>query len=155
MFVCVLLFICGAIEKAWLSNEVGNVGKISQSIWFCRVVQRSSTLYVHGMVFQYCPSVSSLSPGAVSYISNIYISLRVYVHHEGIANTLNLGESKLGLRGLRMISPGTYMSSQSTSSHVESTPGILKLEMHVVNSPQQAMQGRVIAPLCLVFANRC
>ena len=74
-----------------------------------------------------------------------YISLRVYVHHEGIANTLSSGESKLGLRGLRiLISPtvgtGTYMSSQSTSSHVESTPGILKLEMHVVNSPQQATQ---------------
>lgn len=139
MFVCVLLFIWGAIEKVWLSNEVG---KISRSIWFCRVVQRSSTLYVHGMVFQYCPSVSSLSPGAVSYISNMYISLRVYVHHEGIANTLSSGESKLGLRGLRiLISPtGTYMSSQSTSSHVESTPGILKLEMHVVNSPQQATQ---------------
>ena len=96
MFVCVLLFIWGAIEKVWLSNEVG---KISRSIWFCRVVQRSSTLYVHGMVFQYCPSVSSLSPGAVSYISNIYISLRVYVHHEAIANTLSSGESKLGSGG--------------------------------------------------------
>ena len=54
---------------------------------------------------------------------------------EGISYAFCSGESKLGLRIL--ISPtGTYISSQSTSSHVDSTPGILKLEMHVVNSPQ-------------------
>lgn len=35
----------------WKGVVVQWSGKISRSIWFCRVVQSSSTLYVHGMVF--------------------------------------------------------------------------------------------------------